>query len=155
MNFDSRIMIIEALRKMENPVCLNAANNIKNVKPSGPINIELRNADLTIEQLKVLCEAFVSLPNAPPVHINTLSFSYNKIGDDGARLLSASMPLHLNQLGLVGCDITDLGAIELLGWLKKTTHLTLFCVENNKFSSEIKKQFKEVANQGKGFYLEV
>jgi hypothetical protein len=74
--------------------------------------------------------------------IKSLSLSYNpEISDLGAIELAKHLPICLNEIGLVGCGISDVGGAELLKQIKKLPNLNMICIEGNNFSKTLKTGF--------------
>jgi hypothetical protein len=71
-------------------------------------------------------------------NIQSISFSYNAIGDLGTIALLEKLPKSITEIGLVNCNITDNGGIELLNWMKNAPQLQMVCIEQNNFSAELK-----------------
>jgi hypothetical protein len=147
-----KIKLLSCLKSIATKKCLQAAISIEN-DSSKEIKLELRDAGLDLTQVKQLARVFASLTDEDMYQLKTLSFSYNNLGDEAVSYLITSMPQNLSELGLVGCSITDTGGKELLGWLKKTSDLKLLCIENNKFTANLKTEFREWSKEKKVLYL--
>ncbi len=108
---------------------------------------EFKTSTLNLRNLKLNATDIIEIANILQ-HDNdntlrSISFSYNPlIGDEGAALLANSFPISINEIGLVGCGIGDIGAIEILHWMKKSTTLKMICIEGNNFSDNVKRDFK-------------
>ena len=108
---------------------------------------EFKTSTLNLRNLKLNATDIIEIANILQ-HDNdntlrSISFSYNPlIGDEGASLLANSFQNSINEIGLVGCGIGDVGAIELLHWMKKSTTLKMICIEGNNFSDNVKRDFK-------------
>ncbi len=75
--------------------------------------------------------------------IKSISFSYNNlIGDEGATTIAKNLDFSVNEIGLVGCGIGDIGGNEILNWMNNSTNLQMICIEQNNFSSNLKMKFK-------------
>lgn len=74
--------------------------------------------------------------------IASISFSYNHLmGDDGAATLVKSLPQSILEIGLVNCGIGDKGGKEILKWMRKSSRLSMICIEQNNFSDQLKSEF--------------
>ena len=108
---------------------------------------EFKTSTLNLRNLKLNATDIIEIANILQ-HDNdntlrSISFSYNPlIGDEGATLLTNSFPNSINEIGLVSCGIGDIGAIEILHWMKKSTTLKMICIEGNNFSDNVKRDFK-------------
>lgn len=63
------------------------------------------------------------------------------IGDSGAIAIASSLPISIQEIGLVNCGISDIGGTEILHWIKKSTNLQMICIEGNDFSNKMKMGF--------------
>ena len=97
-------------------------------------NIVLRNSSLTAKDIPIIIEKLH--PN-----VKVFSLSYNNLGDKGIVELCEKLPVSIEELGLVHCNICDVGGEALLEWIKKAKHLKMVCIEQNNFSSEIRDKF--------------
>jgi hypothetical protein len=149
-NFKKKLLL--CLRQINTKICLQAVD-ILEAETSHNIKLELRDAEFGKGDIKKICDVLSTLPKQQEFQINSFSLSYNKITDNDIKFLSASMPSKLEQLGLVGCSISDAGAEYLLEWLTKSTQLKLLCIEDNSFNSELKTKFKHISSKKSGLSL--
>ena len=146
-NFKKKLLL--CLRQIKTKVSLQMADKLE-TESSHKINIELRDAHFGIGDIKKICDVLSTLPNQQEFQINSFSLSYNKITDDNMKHLSVSIPTNLEQLGLVGCSISDTGAEYLIDWLTRSTQLKLLCIEDNSFNNELKERFKHISSKSNG-----
>jgi Leucine-rich repeat (LRR) protein len=78
-------------------------------------------------------------------NVKIVSLSYNALGDEGICLLFEKLPVNIEELGLVGCEIGDVGGRAIISWLKNAKKLRMLCIEDNNFSPEIRSQIKKVS----------
>jgi hypothetical protein len=149
-NFKKKLLL--CLRQINTKICLQLADKLE-AENSHKIKLELRDAHFRKGDIKKICDVLSTLPNQQEYQINSFSLSYNEITDNDIKHLSVSMPSNLEQLGLVGCSISDTGAEFLLEWLTKTTQLKLLCIEDNNFNNEFKVKFKNISSRKNGLSL--
>lgn len=102
--------------------------------------LEFRSLQLTLEELVLILNLINSFKE--PFSLSSLSFSFNPyFGNEAATVLANKLPNTLENLGLVGCNISDKGAEAILKWIKKTTPLKMICIENNPISSATKQKY--------------
>lgn len=102
--------------------------------------LNLRNLGLKTSDIGAITDVLKNENNA----IKSISFSYNHlIGDVGAILIVESLPSSICEIGLVDSGICDKGGIEILNWMKTSSHLRMICVEQNNFSDKLKMEFKD------------
>ena len=131
--------ISKILRKKGTLSCIQKAEILEN--NSAKIrDLNLRNLDLEANDVLDIMDNITQESDAIP--IKSISFSYNlHIGDVGAILIAKKLPGSMSELGLVGCGITDKGGTEILNWMRTSQNLQMICIENNKFSDQLKKEF--------------
>jgi hypothetical protein len=79
------------------------------------------------------------------IKIESLSFSYNNIMDEGIKYLLRYIPSSVSEIGLVNCGITDQGAKEIVNWLTNSNNsIKMLCVEQNEISESLKTKFHEI-----------
>ena len=82
--------------------------------------------------------------------LRSFSASFNPdLGDTGAATLAEVFPETMTELGLVGCSIGDAGGRAILEWARIAPKLRMICVEENRFSVDIRSQFQNLAPQGR------
>ena len=152
VKFNFKKKLILCLRQINTKICLEVANKLE-AETGHRINLELREGQFRKGDIKKICDVLSTLLNQQEFHISSFSLSYNKITDNEIKMLSASMPINLEQLGLVGCSISDTGAEYLLEWLKRSNKLKLLCIEDNSISNELKAKFKNISSKKNGLSL--
>jgi hypothetical protein len=75
--------------------------------------------------------------------LSAISLSYNHIENKGAIALSHHLPQNIKKIGFVNCDMGDAGGIAILEWMQTASQLRMICIEQNNFSPDIKKAYKE------------
>jgi hypothetical protein len=131
-----------ALREIGSDVTKTAADNLARIAvSSAALNLHLRNAKMTAADVKLIANALDRTPVSELARLVSFSLSYNAIGDDGASTLAASLPATLTELGLVGCSIGDKGGGAILEWAKYANGLRMICIEDNRMSDQMRKQF--------------
>jgi hypothetical protein len=131
--------IASILRSTKRTACIEKAIELEqeSVQTS---QLHLRNLSLTADEIKQIATAIKSLPES----MRSISFSYNReIGDKGAIALAASLPLFIQEIGLVDCGIGDDGANAVLKWMNTSTHLQMICIEQNPISEKTRIQFQK------------
>lgn len=143
------ITLANALRSIGSESCLVAAASLEASQSNdGDIRFHLRSAGIDASGAMIIAEALRSLPNREASSLVSLSLSYNEaLGDAGAIALAHALPPTLHELGLVGCGIGDQGGEALLQWAKQAPRLRMMCIEENKFSYEIRMQFAKLARE--------
>lgn len=140
--------LINTLRAMENDVCDTAAKDIETSLDSGSaLFLHLRNAGLNVSDILNLGEALSNLSDSDNKPLLSFSMSYNsQVGDAGAVALAQSLPLTLQEIGFVNCNIRDEGGDALLQWAKQAPNLKMICIESNLLGTELQSLFR-VFNQ--------
>lgn len=141
--------LIDALKFIGGPVCLDAASKLETVRVTGGgFNLHLRSADLDVRDARVLSNAMQEMPISSTHYLRSFSASYNAdLKDAGAMALSRSFPATMTELGLVGCSIGDAGGTALLEWAQQAPSLRMICVEGNNFSSGLRSRFAELGRR--------
>ena len=86
--------------------------------------------------------------------LQSFSVSYNPdIEDEGAIDLAQSMPRNIRDVGLVGCDAGDAGGTALLEWVNSAAGLRMICIEENRFSDQLKQQFVALREKDKSLVV--
>jgi hypothetical protein len=132
-----------ALRTVGGEVCMNAAQRLENLHRDGrPISLHLRRAGLNMSGALMIARALQSLSASEAALLRSFSVSYNPdMEDGGAIALAQSMPGNIRDVGLVGCGLSDAGGAALLEWADSAVGLQMICVEENRFSDQLRKQF--------------
>ena len=132
-----------ALRDIGTNPCIAAAENLaQSHSAPPPISIHLRRAGIDEDGAARIARALIALSNVERTRLGSFSLSYNRIGDDGALALAASLPDTVGELGLVGCSIGDGGGEAILNWASNASGLWMICVEGNAMSQEMRKRFR-------------
>lgn len=81
--------------------------------------------------------------------LRSFSINYNRaLSDEGATILLAALPLTLNALGTVECDLSDESGRTLLDWGQHATGLQMMCVEGNRFSPAMRQRLAGLGQAG-------
>jgi hypothetical protein len=140
--------LINALRSIGTPVCMNAADILAtSVETGAGFDLHLRNAGLNEAEAQILARGMRRSNVGNGRFLRSFRASYNPdLGDVGAAALAEAFPDTMIELGLVGCSIGDAGGAAILKWARGAPQLRMICVEGNMFSTEIKSQFKNLAS---------
>ncbi|MFK7997090.1 MAG: hypothetical protein AB8B87_23350 [Granulosicoccus sp.] len=149
--------LINALRAIGKPVCIDAANTLmKMVNAGSAYNLHLRNADLNDADARMLADAMLQTNTDNHQLLASFSASFNPgLGDTGATMLAKGFPGTMIELGLVGCNIGDSGGLEILKWAKNAPDLRTLCIEGNRFSTDMRSQFYALAKNGRQLHVVV
>jgi hypothetical protein len=130
--------LIAALKSIAKPVCQEAARKLaSNNSTSAGITLHLRSAGLTVRDATIIAAAIRQTPN-----LRSFSASYNpELTDHGISTLAAAFPATMQELGMVGCDMGDKGALSIFDWANRATNPRMICIENNKVSLDVKNSF--------------
>jgi hypothetical protein len=133
--------IAKVLEETNRQECIKESQNLQ-VNNFKSKRLNLRNLNLTLSDINQITDILEQVKNSKNETIESISFSYNSIGDNGIALIVNSLPISINEIGLVDCGIEDAGALEILNWMKKATQLKMICIEENNFSTEVNSKFK-------------
>jgi hypothetical protein len=134
--------IATVLRNIGSLECLEKAG-ILEADASKTITLTLRNLGLKSIDAIAIAHVFKQEKGTIGDTITSISFSYNRLlGDMGATVIAKSLPASINEIGCVDCGIGDTGGMEILRWMKTSTHLQMICMEQNNFSETLKTKFK-------------
>lgn len=124
------------------PDCLAKATELeKNI--ANRTSYHFRSLGLTPKDVLSICD--VILKELSP-SITSISFSYNPyFGDNGVNILAKSLPLSIQEIGLVDCGISNKGGSALLKWIKQAPNLKMICIEQNNFTQNLKAEFHKFA----------
>lgn len=129
--------ITTTLQSIGTQKCLEKAKQLEGI--ATPIKtLHFRNLELNAANISAISDSLQELNQ-----LQSISFSYNPIGDLGTIALVKNLPKSLTEMGLVNCGITDIGGIELLNWMKKSPQLRMICVEQNNFSAALQTEFRK------------
>lgn len=131
--------IAKTLREIGSNACTKEALRIESL-PTLKRRFHFRNLNLTLENLVKVLEI---LRQENKYKVDSLSFSYNKIGNEGVKIICEYIPKHIVEIGLVDCDISDEGAQLLLSTIQDLPDLDMLCLENNKLSKELKLEYQK------------
>lgn len=88
--------------------------------------------------------------------VSSLSVSFNPgIGDADATAIANALPMTLQELGMVGCDMGDQAGETLLRWARAALNLHTMCIEQNRLSARLKARFTELAPERPNILLMV
>ena len=133
----------KALRETGHAVCIDAADRLKrSLAPD--FNLHLRNAGLIPTDAAVIAEALAQFDQDSPC-LRSFSVSYNPtLGDAGVKVLLAALPATVNELGMVGCELSDDSGQTLLEWVHQADGLRMMCVEGNRYSARMRGLLSEL-----------
>jgi hypothetical protein len=143
MGFDE---LIRTLRSMEKKVCDAAAQKMEtSLASNSALSLHLRSAGLDLSDAMNLAEALRILSDAPDsARLSSFSVSYNReLGDSGTVALAQALPHTVRDIGFVGRDMGDEGALALLEWAKKSSSVKMICIEQNNFSADTRSLYQQ------------
>lgn len=149
--------MIDALKAIGTNVTIAAAKNLEAAFASNrPFALHLRNAELSPTDTKTLAVALENFVPNDRQKLTSFSASYNaSMSDAGAIALIKALPDSVDEIGLVGCALSDECGQALLEWAKNAPNLRVMCVENNNFSKTIKAQIRELSTQKTDLFVMV
>lgn len=149
--------LINALRTIGKPVCLDAADQLVALTGSrAGFDLHLRRAGLNGSDARVLADGMLHGDASNALLLKSFSASYNPdLGNAGAAALAEAFPETMTELGLVGCSIGDAGAHAILEWARTAPDLRMICVEENNFSTDMRSQFQDLASPGRNVLVVV
>ncbi|MFT5115813.1 MAG: hypothetical protein ACI8P9_005166 [Parasphingorhabdus sp.] len=149
------VPLIDALRATGKPVCEQAARDLGiYVCRNQDYDLHLRNAALDFNDALGISNALSTINNAASSKLRSFSMSFNpKLEDEGAIAVVKSLPTSLKELGLVGCALSDKTGLVLLEWLKTASQVEMVCVEDNKFTAELKQRLEATRRQRPPFTI--
>lgn len=107
-------------------------------------SLNLRDLGLNSEDVTAIAHCFKQETGHQKTPLYSISFSYNYLlGDSGAMVLAKHLPASIREIGLVNCGIGDIGGIELMNWMRKSSNLKMICIEQNNFSAELRLGLKK------------
>lgn len=133
--------IAATLRNIGTPECLAEAIRIETLTTLKR-RFHFRGLNLSISNLKTLLD---TLNQEQGYKVNSISFSHNSIGDQGAILLANRLPNYVEEIGLVDCGISDVGGQAILDRLNELPHLDMLCIEQNNLSESLKLKYHKFA----------
>jgi hypothetical protein len=153
----TRTKLINALRSIEKPVCLDAADRLAaSTKSLVGFDLHLRGAGLNEADAQVLANEMLYVDADNGHFLKSFSASYNpSLGDAGAATFAEAFPETMTELGLVGCSIGDAGGRAILEWARTASNLRMICVEENEFSVGVKLEFQDLASLGRNILVVV
>ena len=132
-----QIKIGTYLKKIGTSSCFAEANKIESLS-TFERRFHFRNLNLSIFDLEELLDI---LNQDKENNINSVSFSYNLIGDEGALIFAKRVPNYIEEIGLVRCGLGDLGGRAILKLLHELPNLEMICIEQNNLSENLKLEF--------------
>ena len=135
--------LTKALRETGHAVCIDAADRLeRSLAPD--FNLHLRSAGLIPTDAAVIAEALAQFDQDSPC-LRSFSVSYNPtLGDVGVKVLLAALPATVNELGMVGCELSDDSGQTLLEWAKQADGLRMMCVEGNRYSEQMRGRLSQL-----------
>ena len=132
---------VSLLKSTNRTACIEKAISLEK-HPNKGNSLALRSLDLTVEELTSFSKIISQCSPEVLQHFKSISLSYNdKIGDEGIVPFFHKLPNQIQQIGLVGCGIRDIGGQAILEWMQKATALEMICMEGNRFSNALKIAF--------------
>lgn len=143
--------LINALRSIGKPVCMDAADRLgASTGTKAGFDLHLRSAGLNEADARVLANGLPRSDAGNGLFLRSFSASFNPdLGDAGATALAEEFPETMTELGLVGCSIGDAGGRAILEWARAAPKLRMICVEGNKFSAGMRSQLQDLATNGR------
>lgn len=143
--------LINALRSIGKPVCMDAADRLAaSAGTKTGFDLHLRGAGLNEADARVLADGMLRSDAGDGPVLRSFSASYNpELGDTGAAALAEAFPETMTELGLVGCSIGDAGGRAILEWAQTAPKVRMICVEGNNFSTGMRSQFQDLAPFGR------
>ena len=141
--------LTHALRVIGGNVCFDAAERLDAIAEDVVrFNLHLRRAGLSVSDADLLAAALRSPGTETEAALTSFSVSYNPgIGDAGADAIASALPASLSELGMVGCDLGDQAGAALYRWAREAPNLQTICIEQNRFSENVKARFADLARQ--------
>lgn len=127
------------LRSIGTPTCIAEASRIESL-PTLKRRFHFRNLNLSTKHLETL---FDILDQEQEYRINSISFSHNPIGDEGASIIANRLPDYIEEIGLVNCGIGDVGARAILEMLNELPELDMISIEANNLSDTLKLEYQK------------
>ena len=149
-----RVKLVNALTRANSVGCSAAAERLFSDSGSSTVSLHLRGVDLTVPELRQVTHAISALNHDEACLLTSVSVSYNPaLSDAGAQTLADSLPSVLPELGMVGCEVTDVGGRALLAWAERAKGLRMLCIEENQFSASMVLRFRKLADTKPGLSL--
>jgi hypothetical protein len=141
--------LINTLRSLKNPVCMEAADLLESqFQRENLYVLHLRHGMLSEPDAKIIGGSLKLLHQNHNIRLKSLSVSYNpKIGSEGAAAILIALPKHIEELGMVGCDLDDRTGSHLIRFIKQSKYLKMVCVEENNFSQKMRAKIKNLRKQ--------
>lgn len=137
--------IANILKKTNNELCI-AYATILETDGYQSSSLNFRNFSLSRNEI-IAIAAIIYQDKDLSETLASISFSYNTLmGDEGSIALVNSLPLSIREIGLVGCGIGDAGGKEVLRTVEKLPNLQMLCIEQNLFSDQMQREYKEFRN---------
>lgn len=140
-------MLIEVHQDISKEVCLQEGDRLSKLVVNGGVSpqsfyLHWRNSRLNSSDARKLASAMQSLSTQPACEMTSFSVSYSlELQQEGIATLVNALPDTLQELGMVGCDMTDKSAGVLLKWASRAGSLGVICVEDNRLTDQAKNQF--------------
>ena len=114
------------------------------------MDLHFRNAGLTHDDVCGIVKELRSAQSGGS-QLRSFSVSYNpKIGDDGIKALLGALPLTVQELGMVACNLSDESGHALWQWAQQATGLRMMCVEGNLFSPAMRSKLLALGQRQTG-----
>jgi len=141
--------LARALRETGKAVCVREASRLEKLSAStSELDLHLRNATLDVQDALNIAQALRASAAQSRVAIRSFSVSYNpELQDAGIATLIKALPSTVTELGVVGCEIGDVGGDILLVWAQSAPELRMICLEQNQLSNEMRQRFLTLGKQ--------
>jgi hypothetical protein len=145
-------VLINTLRSLNNHVCEKAADKLeKRVHSFNSYTLHLRFGMLDSLDAKKISEALKSVHQNHNIRLTSFSVSYNPtLGQDGAKSILSSLPKNIGELGMVGCNLSDVTGSYIIEFIRKSKKLNMICIEENNFSQKMKDKILNLRQQKTG-----
>jgi len=144
--------LIHTLRSLNNHVCEKAADKLeKRIHSFNSYTLNLRYGMLDSLDAKKISEALKSVYQNHNIRLTSFSVSYNPtLGQDGAKSILSSLPKNIGELGMVGCNLSDVTGSYFIEFIRKSKNLNMICIEENNFSQKMKDKILNLRQQKTG-----
>ena len=142
------LKLANTLRIIGNQKCLRYAEKLSLIRENDGFYFGLRDANINQQDAILISKVLTNSNKVEQSRIELFSLSYNsKIGDYGAQNLIGALPHSVRELGLVGCSIGDQCTKALSKFIRRSNHIKIMCIENNKFNFQSKETLIQLASR--------
>jgi hypothetical protein len=134
--------LISALDAIRTAACIDASCRLRaSLLGATTFDLHLRDASLGIQDAFSLAKAIQNISGKPK--LRSFSASYNPtLTDLGVKALTEAFPPSMSELGLVRCNIGDVGGQAILAWARRAKNPGMICIEQNQLSSSLRQEFQ-------------